>query len=67
MSEDIALGDRVERMKNLMIQIGKHPDLVVKQKLRALSDVGALVVREKFKEEEFAILKDCMEGLAKIM
>lgn len=62
-----AFGNKVGRMKNLMIRIAKHSDLTVEQKLKALSDMGVLVVEEKFKEDEFAILKDCMEGLAKVM
>lgn len=60
-------GNRIERIKKLMVRIARHPDLTVAQKLSALSDMGSVVVQERFKEEEFAALRDCMEGLAEIM
>ena len=62
-----AANDKVERIKKLMVRIARHPDLTAAQKLGALGDMGSLVVQERFKEEEFVVLRECMEGLGNII
>lgn len=55
--QEIKLKSKVERIKDLINIIG-HAGLTKDQTTTAISDVGALIVKERFKQEELLELRN---------